>query len=450
MARPAITLILVTRQTVLRADLTGRGAPAADQVWAHARPETPDIVAAVDFALSLGPKVGSRVYVLSSDFWLQCPTLSAAKASGLLAADLGMALNFEVEGRSGIPAADGTAAAVTLPPVRGEVPCWTVQIRSGERDAIADAVRRAGSTFGGVTHPAAVPEPLRGQAGVAFQRIELWPDAVVGVRRDATGRLQMKVINTDPPLGRWGSEMGAWLEPGPTELLTADNLAATGAFSAPGTQTPIPLSDPVIAGEWVARWAAALTARAPQVPVVGPAPRVASGANRGLAAGVLVILAAAACIGLRYFIDQQQTRLNASLAGTAPDGKGAETIRAELKAETEKRDRGRADRAKLEKVTPLIEQHRARYSKLLEALATHMPENVVVQKIDHDASGPKVSGVTLRPELAQQYTRTLYAPLKAFGWEVQPAKETALKERDAWGFEFVVRDVSAPSTARKN
>ena len=455
--RPALTLIYVSRQTVARADFGGGRAPALAGRWDQPRPELPDIASTVEYALSLGPRPGRAVWVLATDLWTQTLALPMAKAAGLKPDALAQALNFEAESLSGIPAVDATVGVVSFPASRGEQPCWLVQVRTGDIDAVAEAVRRAGAAFAGMTHPGGLPECLTDDPNGPFERIELWPDAVLGVRRSPEGKLDLRVWNTDPPLGRWQPEVGLWLASGTPagnpETLTAENFAEPKDRPAPVVR----LDDPQRLGAWFEAWAAELAVRTPSVPIVRPLARSMAMSSRVVAAVVLAALVAGACYGHFLLLDRQHTDLKAAIAKSRPDTKSADEIKRLVTTRTEERDKLRTEKARLEGVTARLEQSRERFARLLEVLASEKPEDVFIQRIEQEGPNPKVVGVALRPDLAHDYAQSLYEELRPLGWEVQPAKETDLKKQPGggpWSFEVLIRDVplvtgSVPPLPRK-
>lgn len=116
MPRPSTTLIYVSRKSVARADFSGG---VQSDFWLRSRPDQPDLPSAVELGISLGPSLGRRVWVLSTDVWTQTLSMPAIKAGGLEANELRGALNFEAESLSGVSALEATLAHVTLPAIMG-------------------------------------------------------------------------------------------------------------------------------------------------------------------------------------------------------------------------------------------------------------------------------------------------------------------------------------------
>src|SRR5947209_17102755 len=105
--RPAKTILLLTRQSIVRADFTSAHEPAG--VWAQPRPDDQEWPMLVEIALALGSRPGGMVFVLCSDLWTQTLTLNSS-AARLSPQDLASALNFEVEALSGNSAFESMVA----------------------------------------------------------------------------------------------------------------------------------------------------------------------------------------------------------------------------------------------------------------------------------------------------------------------------------------------------
>src|SRR5262249_55421328 len=112
--RAATTIVLITRQGLLRADFSRGPKIALAGGWQQPRPDLPDLPALVDAALLQGPRPGKRVWVLSTDLWTQTLELATQKAAGIAPAELASALNFEAEALSGLNAFEALVGHVSL------------------------------------------------------------------------------------------------------------------------------------------------------------------------------------------------------------------------------------------------------------------------------------------------------------------------------------------------
>ncbi|MCS6851018.1 MAG: hypothetical protein NZ700_07595, partial [Gemmataceae bacterium] len=64
MRRAAITLLLVTRSSIARADWRGGVRPTLTGLWVQPRPEADDLGVLVEAGLARGPTPGRRVWLL--------------------------------------------------------------------------------------------------------------------------------------------------------------------------------------------------------------------------------------------------------------------------------------------------------------------------------------------------------------------------------------------------
>ena len=493
MARPAQTLILVTRHSVVRADFRRGAVPFGE--WSQPRPELPDLASVVEYALSLGPRPARAVWVLATDLWTQTLGLPVAKVAGLKATDLAQALAFEAESFSGIPAYESNIGAVAFPPAKGERVCWFTQVRQPDRDAIAEAVVRSGGSLAGLLHPAGLPQRLHGTDGGSFERLELWPDVVLGLKRDVDGRYESRVWNSDPPLNKWQSQSAGWIHPDPisneAETLTADGLAEPRDRLAP----VISLEDAGSLKAWLAGWAAALAKPERTAPVI-PAPvRAMTAGTRAAISVALAVVVAALVAGHSFLMNRQLEDLNATLAQEKATLQNADDFNKMVEAKATERDKLRADRGKLEKDRDKLNldraavkadrgkvdaelatqkseremaaaklrlqreraaeahmavqlgrtrelrqnrdanadeilRHRERFARLLEELAKRKPDDLVIRKIEQNGGTITISGIALMPSHPDRFATDLAPILRPLGWSTQPAKTSLDKQDD--------------------
>lgn len=497
MPRPAITLVYVSRQSVVRADFrNGTGLTPCGQ-WEQLRPDLPDLASAVEYALSLGPIPARSVWVLATDVWAQVINLPLSKAAGLASADLAQVLNFEAESLSNIPAMEATVGVEPLAPSRGERPCWIAQVRIADRDAVADAVRRSGSQLAGICHPGGLPRPLGGNPDAPFGRVELWPDAVIGTRRHPDRRLDIQVWNTDPPMGRWQADAVGWLGPATADeapvALVADGFASPKDWAGPVVR----LDAPDRLAEWLQAWAALLAGRAPGVPVVTAAARPMSFTSRVAVAVGLALIAAALCFAQYTVLDRKEQDLAAALAIEQKKLKDVDRLKRLADTRKAERDRLRADRKKTAqdaerlrgdhaKVIAIrqtwndleaeqrrlraeddrerreleeryaaaakeaareLGRQRERYERLLQELGRGVkPDGLVIRTIDRKGGVITLTGVALEPRHADQLASILAEIMKRSGWEPQAAakKHQPRGRTDLWEFTIELSDTGAP------
>src|SRR5262249_39491396 len=145
----------------------------------------------------------------------------------------------------------------------------------------------------GLAHPGGLPRPLTADndPGRAWQRIELWPDAVVGLRGTGTGLPEVQVLNNDPQLGRWRNELTTAGQPaGQRELLVAAGIPVPA--DAPGQQL-INFDNDTALAVWLIAWAERTNLKEPGLPVLRPLPQpLSAGQRRGIAAALAFVMLA--------------------------------------------------------------------------------------------------------------------------------------------------------------
>ena len=199
------TILLITHDRLIRADLRpGRAAGMAD-LHEERRPAADDLPSLVEAALRLGRTRPGNVWILSSELWTQVLSLPSEALSGLKAEDLSRALGFEAEPFSGINALEAAAAQVPLPGEGSQRAFWLTEISAVQLQQIDEIVKQSGGRLLGMSHPGGLPRPLclppEGQE--TWQRVELWPGAVIciegGAGRHATWR--SAIATPTGPLG---------------------------------------------------------------------------------------------------------------------------------------------------------------------------------------------------------------------------------------------------------
>ncbi|MGE3804511.1 MAG: hypothetical protein AB7K24_07550 [Gemmataceae bacterium] len=458
MRRAATTVVLITRQNIVRADLSSGAKPQLLGLWEQARPDVPDLATLVEAALVLEETVGRKVWVLCTDLWMQNLAMPAVKVARLRDQELATALNFEVEAEalSGLSAFEAVVAAQRLPDSAAtERNYWVLQMRREDRDQVDEIVQRAGSKLAGICHPGALPVPLAADNATAhnWQRVELWPDTVVLLNAEPLEPLRVRIINSDPALGRWVQGHESWQrEFGPArrqEWL----LAVEGELPAAAVgHNLMQLNDGASLQKWLLRWGELLAHKEPGLPIVRPVKRPLSTATRSLVAVALALCMGAVCFAHHRSYDAEIEQMRQDLKSAKKLTKTVADLD-KSKAKLEK------DRAALDAQTKQAQQtvlditmQRARFGLLLQALAQHRSEHLLIQKIDRNGSAPRISGICLEPAMADQFARSLTQPMRELGWEVHSPRKEAKKLLTGggpWSFEIQFRELSlTPSKAR--
>ena len=435
--RPSLTIILLTRQQLVRADFHGK---QLDAVWQEARPPLEDLPSFVEAGLFLGGKPGRSVVVLCADFWTQTLTMNARSTAHLQAAELSQALGFEVETLSGLGALDSVIGHVeTGAPKSDERGFWIVQAPTIDRDAIDNIVRLAGAKLIALAHPGGLPVPLTIEAAAgSWQRVELWPGLVACLHQEQGQRVQTHLINADPDQGRWHDEEETWRNTHPPAqrremMLTTGEVVSFGSDGQPVMQ-----HSPEDAQKlWLTAWAAHIQTRTPAVPLVKPAPRpLPAGMIGGIAAG-LAVAAALLCYTHSWAVELFQLR---PAQAEVKRLEAPQQLLAQLDQRIAQLGKEEGELSKevtgLRQVNEAMAAQRQRLARLLAALSELPADDVFVQRIEGAAGQPTIHGVCLKENEANQLATRLAKTL-AGDWTVHETRlKAAIKLDDGGPFAF--------------
>jgi Tfp pilus assembly protein PilN len=440
------TLILITRERLVRADFTAGRAPVLKDLQQRSRPETDDLALLVDAALRLSKKRARRVFVLSSDLWAQTLRIPADTLRGLAEQELARALCFEAEPLSGIAAIDSRVALVPLASTGGQRDFWIVQASNFQVAQADEVIHQAGGRLQGMLHPAGIGWPLEAEHGVVWRRVELWPGTIVCQRHAAPAALQTHVVNADPAQRGWQTAVDAWLGDAaqPVQWLVPD----AGIAPPPEATSVVDLNDETTLGTWLTAWARQLSAPSVAAPMLRPMPRPMSKQRRQMIAASLTAVAALGCFG-HYIrneraiadLSEQSKRLNAQVTAFAALKKQATDLSGKV-------DKARAQLDtighKVQDSQGALEAHRRRWQKLLKLLADLRPRNLLVQKIDSSGEKLNISGLCIGPHPANELASDLGVRVGKLGWQVQPARQESdkrLSNGEPWKFDLVLTDL---------
>ena len=460
MSKSAITILLITREGLVRADLSRGKKVSLAGVWHQPRPDVPDLPSLVEAALHLGPRPARKVYVLTTDLWTQTLELPLHKSTGVNAAELAKALNFEAEALSGLSAFEAVVDQVPLGSHEGLRAHWLVQARSADLDLIDDVVRKAGSKLIGVGHPGGLPRPLipMVDASRSWQRIELWPDAVVALRGHARGPVDIQVFNSDPQMGRWRADVADWERKSETaeykELLVAAGSDTLAKIEGPA---PLRLDTPDDLASWLLAWGEHLTLKRPGVPLVTPAPiPLSSGQRRGIAGLVGLVALGLCCAHYYLWLGRGIQWANGErVRHQEPAGRLAQ-LEKQLKDVETRANSVKEEAGKFQHCADKLTAQRKRLARLLSSLARHQHDDLLVQKIDNESGEPRIQGMCLQPELADDFASWLARELRSTstlpdGWDVMtPRKEARnfVADGGPWHFEITCKIPVDPADAK--
>ncbi len=434
--RPAVTLLLVTNQSIVRADFSGGVKPVLLESWDAPRPDLDDLPSFVEAALALGGKPGRKVWVLATEFWTQTLAMQARAAARLTGEDLSRALGFEVETLSGITAFESIIGQANVPARKtDELAYWVVQARTTDRAQIEQIIRMAGSRLAGLCHPGGLPRSLSpvDDAKSSWQRVELWPDVIVCLHGEPGQQPNVHLINADSRQERWHAEEEDWRR----QHGRADRremFLTTGEFVRFGEDGEPRPADPKHSRDaWLTGWAEELSRRTAAVPLIRPAPRPLSNAGWAGIAACIGVVTLGLCVAHSMLIrswqlDPMRKEID-RLKGPAAQLDAVEkqiTQREKESAELRKQ----YDSLLLANET--LRAQRQRLARLLAALGEHRPEDLLVQKIEGEPGQPVIHGVCLNQNEANNLAARLARSL-APEWEIRETKMKARHERSDGG-----------------
>ena len=450
MPRSSLTILLITRDLLVRADFKTGAEVRPVGVWQEPRPAVEDLPSLVEAALRLGPKRAGRVWVLSTEVWTQTMDLPAETVAGLGDEELNRSLGFEAEPLSGIGAFDARTTHVELPGEAGARRFWIAQVLTAHLEQIEYLAEQAGGRLAGVAHPGGLPEPIS-QAGArtgAWHRVELWPDAIVCLSGQTGHPVAVRVINSDPKAGRWRTELEGHRPRQPSgavrEILCGTGSVAASELDANHVTT---VDDQVGVEQWLRAWAERLSGRVPGVPLIRAPKRPLSAARRRGLAVVLGLVALAICIGQSMFIQSQRKDLQARIEALAEPKKQFDAL-VKQAGELEEQRTGLDQevltlRGDLERCDQVLRAQQRRFARLLAALAEQGDDGILVQRIDCSGDEVAIRGICLRPELANRLASGIDESVAPLGWQAEPSTKEAqllLGDGGPWKFEIQLRE----------
>jgi hypothetical protein len=440
------TLLVVTRDRVIRAEFASASAAAPSMLAVRERPETDDPIVAVTAALGHERRALGKVFVLSADVWIRTLEMPAANAAAMSAEELRHALAFEAEPLSGMAPAETTTAAVTLQDVKGTRSLWVTQVGTHTLGEIDEVVRGARGKLAGLLHPAGVPLALKpGSDGAPWSRVEFWSDIavrLVGEKGKPTeGRIDnARTANRPAIVAEWeqkGTSGGVevWFpefRPAPdAEWLTA--------------------ADDEALARWLTQWNRALAARHPTVPLIAAPKRPLTSQQRTSISLALAGVALLGCIAHNYWAQQSIDTITAEQARIEAPGKELASLQ-QAKTAAEKKIKeletaNAARKTEVEQAEHTLDAHRRRLGLLLERLANDSSGQWVLRSIEGNPREMQLHGVTMHPEHINHMAATMAVDLAKLGWAIDPPEQQARNLRDdggPWNFSLRLRDMSVP------
>jgi hypothetical protein len=321
-----------------------------------------------------------------------------------------------------------------------------VQARITDLEQAYELVRKAGSRLVGLGHPGGAPRLLGpAKESSSWCRIEFWPDAVFFLHGDGQGPPHVQVLNTDAQMGRWRADWDACHQNLSGEVVK-EALAGPGMNVPPvGGAVSFSLDDHDTLSSWLAAWAECLTEKAPRLPLVRPDRQPLSARARKALAFGLTALVLFGCWSFHFFLDWRLQHTHAEIRRAQEPENQRKFLETQIQGMQAKQNEFQARTENIEKALRVLGKQRQRQAILLVTLATHYPENLVVEKIDTEGGEPQLRGNCLEPELADQFANKLSQCLVTHGWEVQAPKKQArniMANGSPWSFEISFKSAS--------
>ncbi|MCH2127377.1 MAG: hypothetical protein MK165_21480 [Pirellulaceae bacterium] len=442
--RPATTILLITEQEVVRADFSGKKTPQLTQHWRQPRGLDAALPTAVELAISLGPKLGREVLVLTTSAWTQTISLPAGSTSGMDETELAQTLRFEVEAFSGLNAFDSQLSFKQVNHDSQSPEFWITQVEIATFNHVEEMISLRGGKLLGLASPFGVPQPLTPTS--PWQRMEYWHDLVGCIAVDAG--LRVFIANSQPRSTRWQVALENWQASTPTsEWLVEAGVAVPHEYLGETTQR---LEDSEPLEDWLAHWAAAAVGADYRFPIIVPTKKVASKEKRTKTSLAIAVGLLAICIGHYFFQQQSAGKLAAELEPLQDRTTQKQNLDAELRTITTATTAlasEAADLATEQEELGSLTRWKGRFSALLASLARQRDDDFVINKITPSNDGLAISGTTLEIQTATRLAKALQPELLTEGWSVEaPTQEGAntLENGGPWKFTLRLKDRATP------
>lgn len=454
----SLTLIVVTRDRLIRADFASPRAAEPKTLIVRERPHIDDPVALVETAIGFDRAKPGRVFVLSSDLWTHTLALNSANTHGLTADDLQQMLGFEAEPLSGTSAFEVTSASLPLGESAGQKHFWLTQVPLAVRDQVDEAVRKMGGRLGGIAHPGGVPLSFEETAHLGLPgRVEFWPGAAVRVVY-ADKTITKAHVDDGAIAANWLGATADWKQKSGASHVAAvvpeGSPAAYGADDADEeSRTPfLSLEDDATLRRWLAAWHQTFRSKTAAVPLVVPPARRMNQRQRNLVSAVSALVLFGACYAHHQWVGANIKKVADEKADLEKPGTQLAavktqiaTIEKDLKKLEEEKTKLAAD---VQSTEAVFDSHRRRLAELMRRLSEDSSHDWVLQEITATGREIKLIGTTMHPEHISMLTAAITHDFGKLGWGVEPAKQEARNVANnggPWKFEIQLRDLKMSS-----
>ncbi|WP_031435600.1 hypothetical protein [Methylomarinum vadi] len=444
--RAAHTLLFITEVKTFRVDADRKGVLLTDLETIERGCEEP-----ARLAKTL-QKISDQTVPFGRKLWLlflRLPThlvnVPSLQVQGVDENTLTQALQFELEGITGQSSQDSRIAFRFVRSDDDMSDYWLTQIDQLALDDLLKAAKQCKTKLAGLLHPGGLPLALAKPEAPEWLRLEAWPNQL-HVLRQTEDHSNLQVFSFDNP--HWRSELEQWLDDAGTDT-PRETLLNNKLEVLPDSDAQFRLNEEHDLNAWLGLWAQTLIAtKHPPIPLITPPsrynPDIAWMAGTGGGALLLCLLHAG------WFI-QQSRHYQAEADALSQTDRSMQALRKQI---NQSRDQKAALEKKLGKLTgdaDLIPntlatlQHRP--ARLLRELANGRDQELVVETIEQRNNDIVVTGVTLKPHLANQLASHLQANLADLNWQVQAPTKVAMdlfEDHGPWSFELRLIDEGIP------
>ena len=475
MLRKAVTLLLITRQTLARIDVVPGSNPKVLRHWQRTRFESESLATLVDATCRLGKRKPGTVVVLADQFWNGVVGLPHEIVAGIGGSELLQAIALECESYSGISAFESTTAACPIhQDASGDKRWWVTQIANADIRAIIDAVQQCGGTLVGLANPASARLPLSlatndnrhaadSSPGSVWKSVQSWGGNVVAIRGEAKRVMDVLVLDGHVGQPRIQEALRGFLHsPGQPAITDSVDDGSNGIVwvndSIAATAKPLLTSETDGLILWATAWATAWSDSDNSAAIIRLAKRPLSRESTialATAAGLLVLFG---CAGHYFYLNREIKRIEANVKTMddskkqlAADTKAADAAEKELTATKQKvvtQLQSNVDlAAKIQSAQTLHRQQQERWTELLNAIAASHSENCWLREIKARDGIATIKGYATDTASALQLTSKLEASAETAGWQTTPA-QTYPQENNLVAFEFSLSVASASAPVR--
>lgn len=444
--RPAHTLLFITEAKTFRADADRQGVLTSGVETIES--ECPNLNRLADslehIAENTAAPLGRKLWILTPHLQVSLLSVPSMQVEGVDEETLIQALQFELEGMTGQSSID-MILAYHLLSVRDEFNnYWVSQVHQLVFEDVIQAVKKAGCRLGGLLHPGALPVPLRSSEASEWIRLECWPGQILALISQKDEEFNIKSFYLDS--NHWQTELEEWFSE-QDRVIHSESLYNNQIEFIPATDHALYLNDPETIAIWLGHWAHLLLQnKVPSVPVLSPRSKVNKELLLISASGAGALLICGTHLLWNLYYTNYYTSEFESLQQTA---KGIKALQAEIKKKRDQRNTIQKQLVRLENdsksIPDMLTALQQRPSRLLRAIATGHPDQMVLEEIKIDVDKVIVRGVTLESVAANEMTGYLEENLTGIGWSIDPPKKKDMnlfsESGGPWEYEIVLNDM---------